>query len=121
MHTHIHTHISQLICLIDKTQSAMSMDQTFFKIYLISKGFLVVLQIGVLTRMIIGLLNFVEHLREDAFFGPNTFKTTIALSAVIFVLLLTSHFEAPSGSPQRVYIEELTGTVMFDLIDTVSS
>ncbi|XP_005095376.1 uncharacterized protein LOC101846570 [Aplysia californica] len=56
---------------------------------------------------------------EPTFFGPNTMKTTIALSSCIFLLLLTTQHDAPLGSDRRRYIEELTGTVVFDLLDTV--
>lgn len=77
-------------------------------------------QIGVMVRMLIGFLNFCKLMEENTFFGPSTFKTTIALSSAIFLLLLTSHYEAPYGSPQRLYVVELTGTVLFDLIDVVS-
>ncbi|PVD24461.1 hypothetical protein C0Q70_14944 [Pomacea canaliculata] len=78
-------------------------------------------QIGVMVRMLIGFLNFCKLMEENTFFGPSTFKTTIALSSAIFLLLLTSHYEAPYGSPQRLYVVELTGTVLFDLIDVVEA
>ncbi|CAG5131905.1 unnamed protein product [Candidula unifasciata] len=56
---------------------------------------------------------------EDSFFGPNILKTTIALGSCIFVLLLTTQHNAPLGSERRLYIEELTGTVVFDILDTI--
>ncbi|PVD24460.1 hypothetical protein C0Q70_14943 [Pomacea canaliculata] len=80
-----------------------------------------ILEVGVVIRSLIGFNTFCDSLDEGSFFGPSTFKTTIALSSAIFILLLTSHFEAPSESPQRQYIVELTGTVFFDLIDIVEA
>lgn len=70
--------------------------------------------------MVIGFLQFATILEENTFFGPNTFKFTIALSSAIFVLLLTAHYDSEPGSSASNYVEELTGTVIYDLIDTVS-
>lgn len=56
---------------------------------------------------------------DESFFGPNVLKTTIALGSCIFVLLLTTQHDAQLGSERRLYIEELTGTVVFDILDTV--
>ena len=60
-----------------------------------------------------------EQLKEDdpSFFGPNTFQTTIALGSCIFFLLLTTQHDEAPGTETRRYIEELTGNVIFDLID----
>lgn len=56
---------------------------------------------------------------QDTFWSANTFKTTIALGACIFLLLLITQHDAALGSDGRRYIEELTGTVVFDVLDTV--
>lgn len=65
--------------------------------------------------------DFAYLLDEDKFFGPNTLKTTIALGGVVFTLLLATNHDAKSGSPRRKYIEELSGTVVFDILDCVDS
>jgi len=65
--------------------------------------------------------DFVYLLDESTFFGPNTLKTSIAIGGVIFLLLLSTNHDAKPGSPRRKYIEELTGTVMFDILDCVDS
>ncbi|VDI02535.1 Hypothetical predicted protein [Mytilus galloprovincialis] len=69
----------------------------------------------------IAFKDFVFLLSEDIFFGPNTLKTTIALGGVIFALLLSTNHDAKPGSPRRKYIDELTGTVIFDILDCVDS
>lgn len=65
--------------------------------------------------------DFVFELDESTFFGPNTLKTSIALSGIIFTLLLATNHDAKPGSHRRKYIEELTGTVIFDILDCVDS
>lgn len=65
--------------------------------------------------------DFAFLLDEDIFFGPNTLKTTIALGGVVFTLLLATNHDAKPGSPRRKYIEELSGTVIFDILDCVDS
>ncbi|XP_055877855.1 uncharacterized protein LOC106063828 [Biomphalaria glabrata] len=57
--------------------------------------------------------------KDPSFFGPNVFKTAIALSSCIFLFLLTTQHDAPLGSDRRTYISDLTGTVVFDILDTV--
>ena len=56
---------------------------------------------------------------SDTFFGPNVLKTTIALGSCTFLLLLITQHTAPAGSDGRRYIELLTGSVVFDILDTV--
>ncbi|KAK3089493.1 hypothetical protein FSP39_004031 [Pinctada imbricata] len=60
-------------------------------------------------------------LDEDMFFGPNTLKTALALAGVLFLLLLSSLHDAKPGTERKRYIEELTGTVIFDILDGVDS
>ncbi|KAK3794373.1 hypothetical protein RRG08_061040 [Elysia crispata] len=56
---------------------------------------------------------------SDKLFGPNVLKTTIALGSCTFFLLLITQHDASVGSDGRKYIEELTDTVVFDILDTV--
>ncbi|XP_063411982.1 uncharacterized protein LOC134694838 [Mytilus trossulus] len=69
----------------------------------------------------IAFKDFAFLLSEDIFFGPNTLKTTIALCGIIFALLLATNHDAKPCSPRRKYIDELTGTVIFDILDCVDS
>ncbi|OWF39942.1 uncharacterized protein LOC110464397 [Mizuhopecten yessoensis] len=65
--------------------------------------------------------DFSHKLDESDFFGPNTLKTTIALAGIVFLILLTTLHDAKPGSSRRKYIDELTGTVIFDILDCVDS
>ncbi|XP_067684251.1 transmembrane protein 121B-like [Haliotis asinina] len=78
-----------------------------------------VYSVSLVARMAIACNKFSFRLSEDTFFGPNTLKTSLALASCVFILLLTSHHDAPPASERRRYIEELTGTVVFDVLDTV--
>ncbi|XP_046544495.1 transmembrane protein 121B-like [Haliotis rubra] len=78
-----------------------------------------VYSVSLVARMAIAFNKFSFRLSEKGFFGPNTLKTSLALASCVFVLLLTSHHDAPPASERKRYIEELTGTVVFDVLDTV--
>ncbi|CAG5123677.1 unnamed protein product [Candidula unifasciata] len=79
------------------------------------------MSIFVSVKTIVVFNVFASQLDEEdaSYFGPNTLKTAIALGSCIFFLLLTTQHDAPLGSERRRYIEELTGTVVFDILDTV--
>lgn len=67
------------------------------------------------------ILKKVTRIEEDdpGFMGPNALKTTIGLSGCVFLCFLMTQHDAPLGTERRQYIEELTGTVVFDILDTV--
>lgn len=75
----------------------------------------------VATKAGIIFIDFADDLDENDFFGPNTLKTSLALAGVVFLLHLSSLHDAKPGSERRAYIEELTGTVIFDIMDCVDS
>ncbi|XP_061184595.1 uncharacterized protein LOC133192616 [Saccostrea echinata] len=75
----------------------------------------------VATKSGIIFIDFADDLDENDFFGPNTLKTALALAGVIFLLHLSSLHDAKPGSERRAYIEELSGTVIFDILDCVDS
>lgn len=79
-----------------------------------------IMNIVLSAKTIVVFVKFAVKLEEEhpSFFGPNTLKTTIALGSCVFLLLLTTQHDAPLGSERRRYIDELTGTVVFDLLDT---
>ncbi|GFR60322.1 cat eye syndrome critical region protein 6-like protein [Elysia marginata] len=78
------------------------------------------MSIAVAAKSVVIFHYFSDDLDESStFFGPNTLKTTIALGSCTFLLLLITQHNAPAGSDGRRYIEELTGTVVFDILDTV--
>ena len=64
---------------------------------------------------------FAHDLKLHAFFGENTLKTSIALDGLVFVTFLTTQHHAAPGTIRRTAIEELTATVMFDVLDGVDS
>lgn len=65
--------------------------------------------------------DFAWELKEENVFGPNTLKITISLAAIVFLLLLMSHHDAELNSERRHYIEEMTATVVFDILDSVDA
>ena len=73
------------------------------------------------TKVIFIFKEFAWKLDEDSFFDPNTLKTSIALAGLVFLLLMTTLHNAKPGTKRRRYIEELTGTVMFDILDGIDS
>ncbi|KAK3774466.1 hypothetical protein RRG08_000419 [Elysia crispata] len=79
------------------------------------------MNMSVSAKVSVFILHDMDKLEEEArtFWSANTLKTTIALGAGIFLLLLTTQHDASLGSEGRRYIEELTGTVVYDILDTV--
>ena len=79
------------------------------------------MSVSVAAKSVVIFHLFSDDLEESktSFFGPNTLKTTIALGSCTFLLLLITQHDAPAGSDGRRYIEELTSTVVFDILDTV--
>jgi hypothetical protein len=75
----------------------------------------------VATKSGIIFIDFADDLDESNFFGPNTLKTALALAGVVFLLHLSSLHDAKPGSERRAYIDELAGTVIFDIMDCVDS
>lgn len=71
------------------------------------------------ARVAIIYKEFAWKLDEANFFGPNTLKMSISLAGFVFLLLLLSHHDALTGSDRKHYIEELTATVVFDVLDSV--
>lgn len=75
----------------------------------------------VATKAGIIFIDFVDELDENDFFGPKTFKTSIAHAGVVYLLHLSSLHDVKPGFEGRAYIEELTGTVIFYIMDYVDS
>ncbi|XP_045164167.2 uncharacterized protein LOC123528478 [Mercenaria mercenaria] len=71
------------------------------------------------TRVAIIFKDFAFQLKEEDFFGPNTLKINISLAAFVFMLLLLCHHDAEVDSERKHVIVELTGTVVFDVLDSV--
>ena len=71
------------------------------------------------VRVAIIFKDFAYDLKEEDFFGPNTLKFNIALAAFVFMLLLLCHHDAEVSSNRKHIIAELTGTVVFDVLDSV--
>ncbi len=62
----------------------------------------------------------VEYLDEENVFGPNTLKVMIALSGIIFILLVCTHHDAESSSPRYTFIQNIMHSVTLDILDTVT-
>ncbi|KAL4225806.1 hypothetical protein ACF0H5_013796 [Mactra antiquata] len=71
------------------------------------------------ARVAIIFKDFASDLTEEEFFGRNTLKITISLAAFVFMLLLMCHHNADQETDRHSYINELTGTVVFDVLDSV--
>ncbi|XP_041379829.1 uncharacterized protein LOC121392829 [Gigantopelta aegis] len=71
------------------------------------------------VRSAIIFKNFAWKLDEQDFFGPNTLKFNLCLSAIVFLMLLMSLHDAVSGSERKRHIDILTQTVVFDILDSV--
>lgn len=61
----------------------------------------------------------VDHLQPDEVITQNYLKVAIALSSVVFLLLVNAHHDAPSGSSRSDYISTIVGSVTVDILDTV--
>ncbi|KAK3595601.1 hypothetical protein CHS0354_009557 [Potamilus streckersoni] len=71
------------------------------------------------ARVAIIFKHFAWEFNEKEFFNANTLKINISLASLIFVLLLMSHHDAELDTRRRRYIEGLTATVVFDILDSV--
>ena len=71
------------------------------------------------VRLAIIYRNFAFKIESDVFFGSNMLQFTLAMSGVMFLLLVTAHHYAIPGTPARNHINLLTGMVPFDIIDCV--
>ncbi|RUS75311.1 hypothetical protein EGW08_016932 [Elysia chlorotica] len=79
------------------------------------------LMLSVSVKVSVLVLRGVDRLEgeQNTFWSANTLKTAIAVSAVVFLLLLITQHDEELGSHGKAYIDELTGTVVFDIMDTV--
>lgn len=78
-----------------------------------------VYSVALVARVAIIFNDFAQYLDEAKFFGPNTLKVTISLASGVFLLLLMMHHDAVPGSKRKHQIEEFSGTVVFDILDSV--
>ncbi|XP_076070186.1 transmembrane protein 121B-like [Mytilus galloprovincialis] len=78
-----------------------------------------VYSIALVARVAIIFSDFAQFLVEADFFGPNTLKVTISLSCAVFLLLLMMHHDAQPGTMRMHLISEFSGTVVFDILDSV--
>uniref|UniRef100_A0A0B7B3E8 Uncharacterized protein n=1 Tax=Arion vulgaris TaxID=1028688 RepID=A0A0B7B3E8_9EUPU len=114
--------LTLLVASIINSYSALhgsgSRDENFYSLAWIS-WLLMSIFVSVKTIVIFNGVAVTLVEEDPSFFGPNTLKTAIALGSCVFFLLLTTQHDAPLGSEKKRYIEELTGTVVFDILDTV--
>lgn len=60
-----------------------------------------------------------SKLKEQDFLGPNTLKAGAACTPLIFILLVYAHHDAKPHTVRKYYIQSLTGSVAFDLFDSL--
>ena len=60
-----------------------------------------------------------SKLKEKDFLGPNTLKAGAACTPLIFILLVFAHHDAKPHTLRKYYIQSLTGSVAFDLFDSL--
>lgn len=78
-----------------------------------------VYSVALVARVAIIFSDFAQDLIEDDFFGPNTLKVCISLACAVFLLLLMMHHDATPGTGRKHQIEEFSGTVVFDILDSI--
>lgn len=78
-----------------------------------------VYSVALVARVAIIFSDFAHFLKEENFFGPNILKVSISLASAVFLLLLMTHHDAKPGSRRKHQIEEFSGTVVFDIFDSV--
>jgi len=61
-----------------------------------------------------------EHLSLDEVFGPQLLQIAIAMSGIIFLLLVEGHNWAERGSPRYMYVTGVCGKTGIEILDTVS-
>ncbi len=71
-------------------------------------------------RVTLLFLDVVQHLDEADFFGPNTLKTTVAAAGIIFLLLVSTHHDAPHGSSRLAFIKGVAHGSTMDILDTTA-
>jgi len=59
------------------------------------------------------------RLKETDFLGPNTLKAGVACTPLIFILLVYAHHDAKPHTIRKYYLQGLTGTVAFDIFDSL--
>jgi hypothetical protein len=72
------------------------------------------------VKIIVIFSTFSTDLEEDSFFGPNTLKTTIALTGGVFITYLPTLNDIQHGHRKDIIIT-LTSTVVFDILDGVDN
>jgi len=55
----------------------------------------------------------------EAYFGQHTYKLTLALSAIIFLLLVEAHHYTQLNSPRQLYLTYLSSVITLDLLDSI--
>ena len=71
----------------------------------------------VATKVAIIFRTIAYKLNEEMIFGPNTLKAGVALSSVVFLLLVLTHQPTDVNSDHQVYINRLIGSVSIDILD----
>jgi len=70
------------------------------------------------VKIVVIFTQFSTELKDDTFFDPNTLKTTLALSGVVFMTFLATQHDLRKGHRKEL-LTTLTATVLFDILDGV--
>lgn len=61
-----------------------------------------------------------SQLEEKNVFGPNTMRTAMALTAVLFLQLVLAHHDSPRKKCIHDYINDVAGSTALDILDAVA-
>lgn len=64
-------------------------------------------------------LYIAQRLRKDIVFGPNTLRTSISLSSIVFLFLVVSQYDSQHDKQRQSIIDNLIGHVTIDILDSV--
>lgn len=72
------------------------------------------------VKIVVIFTTFSTDLDEAYFFGPNTMKTTLALSGIVFLAFLATQHDIKNDT-RRTQVIALTSTIIFDILDGVDN
>ena len=65
-------------------------------------------------------LGIIYGMETSETIGPGFLQTALGLTAIVFLLLTSVHHDALPGSSRSDYINQISTTVTFDILDTVN-
>ncbi len=74
----------------------------------------------VAVKVVILFNRTAQFLPDSQWYGPNLLKTAVTLSSIVFLTLVLTHHDAPAGSEQEAFVDVISHSVTFDLMDTTA-